>query len=45
MGMQHSIGWLSFEYDHKLVRITVSLDLLPLLGSEVTEKTGSILAI
>ena len=24
--VQHSIGWLTFEYDHKLIRITVSLD-------------------
>ena len=23
---KHSIGWLTFEYDHKLIRITVSLD-------------------
>ena len=24
--VKHSIGWLTFEYDHKLIRITVSLD-------------------
>ena len=24
--VRHSIGWLTFEYDHKLIRITVSLD-------------------
>ena len=25
--VKHSIGWLTFEYDHKLIRITVSLNL------------------
>jgi RNA-dependent RNA polymerase len=25
--VKNSIGWLAFEYDHKLIRITVSLDL------------------
>ncbi|KAF8798201.1 RdRP-domain-containing protein [Phlegmacium glaucopus] len=34
---KHSIGWLGFDYDHKLIRIT--------LGSELTEETGSSLAI
>jgi RNA-dependent RNA polymerase len=24
--VKHSIGWLTFEYDHKLIRITVSID-------------------
>jgi RNA-dependent RNA polymerase len=24
--VKHSSGWLTFEYDHKLIRITVSLD-------------------
>jgi RNA-dependent RNA polymerase len=24
--VRHSSGWLTFEYDHKLIRITVSLD-------------------
>ena len=43
--VRHSIGWLLFEYDHKLIRITVSLDLPLGLGSELNEKTGSILAI
>ena len=43
--VRHSIGWLLFEYDHKLIPITVSLDLPLLFGSELNEKTGSILAI
>ena len=30
--VRNSIGWLTFEYDHKLIRITVSLDLQPTLS-------------
>ncbi|KAG5645067.1 hypothetical protein DXG03_007157 [Asterophora parasitica] len=32
-----SIGWLSFEYDHKIIRIS--------LGNDMTDKVGSTIAI